>query len=114
MTEIFVFGSNLAGRHGRGAAVEARQRYGAVYGEGRGRTGNAYGIPTKNRSIQTLLLSDIIMHIKEFIEYAKENPDLKFRVTKIGCGLAGYNEEDIAPHFKDAPDNCELPENWRV
>lgn len=114
MSHIFVFGSNKAGRHGKGAAMFAKQKYGAVYGVGVGRTGNAYAIPTKDEFIRTLPLQVINKYVKDFVEYAKANPDLKFQVTKIGCGLAGYQEYDIKPMFADAPENCILPEGWRL
>lgn len=111
--EIFVFGSNLAGRHGKGAALDARNKYGAVYGVGVGRTGNAYALPTKDFNLRVLPLSDIASYVHYFKAYATSNPELKFLVTKIGCGLAGYKEFQIAPMFKDAPINCNLPEGWR-
>lgn len=109
---IFVFGSNLAGRHGRGAALHARQKHGAEYGVGEGRTGNSYAIPTKDERIKTRPLSDVRDSVDTFIEYAKANPDLLFKVTKVGCGLAGFKEYEIAPLFKNAPDNCDLPDGW--
>lgn len=111
---IFVFGSNLAGRHGKGAALHARKHYGAVYGVGVGRTGNAYAIPTKDENLKTLPLLVIFTHIEYFKLYARKNPDLTFEVTRVGCGLAGYTDADIAPLFKDAPENCILPEGWRI
>jgi len=110
---IFVFGSNLAGRHGKGAALAATKTYGAVYGIGEGRTGNSYALPTKDANIKTRSLVDVRDSVNKFIEYAINNPDLDFQVTKIGCGLAGFKESDIAPLFKNAPVNCYLPENWR-
>jgi hypothetical protein len=88
---IFVFGSNLAGRHGRGAALCAKNAHGAVYGVGVGRTGNAYAIPTKDERIRTLPLERIAPYVSAFLDYARANPDLEFEVTKIGCGLAGYS-----------------------
>lgn len=109
---IFVFGSNLAGRHGKGAALYARQHYGAEYGVGVGRTGNSYAIPTKDKNIKTLPLDIIQQYVDDFLFYAHSRKDLEFLVTKIGCGLAGYTEEQIAPMFRHAPDNCQLPENW--
>lgn len=109
---IFVFGSNLAGRHGLGAARYARAHYGAVYGEGNGRTGNAYAIPTKDENIQTLPLYKIKAYVDEFMDYARCHPDLRFFVTKVGCGLAGYRNKDIAPMFKGAPNNCEFDQEW--
>lgn len=109
---IFVFGSNLAGRHGKGAALTARKDWGAVYGIGIGRTGDSYAIPTKGYALEVLSLAIINVHIMNFIQYAKEHPELDFYVTKIGCGLAGYKEEQIIPMFAKAPRNCRLPEGW--
>jgi hypothetical protein len=111
--EIFVFGSNLAGRHGKGAALHARQKYGAVYGVGVGRTGSAYAIPTKDHSIQTLPLESILPYVESFLHYANEHSELTFLVTRVGCGLAGYKDSDIAPMFYGAPSNCKLPEEWK-
>jgi len=105
---IFVFGSNLAGRHGKGAALTARQLHSAQYGVGKGRTGNSYAIPTKDANLRTLPIEEIQEYISEFIVYAKENPDLHFYVTRIGCGLAGYTETQIKPMFEGAPANCEF------
>lgn len=112
--KIFVFGSNLAGRHGAGAALFARQNHGAIYGQGVGRQGNSYGIPTKDWNIHTLPLKDIREFVNEFLDYATCHQDLTFQVTRIGCGLAGYKDADIAPMFEDAPANCELPEEWKA
>lgn len=111
---IFVFGSNLAGRHGAGAALAARHEHGAVYGVGEGRTGNSYAIPTKDHNIRTRALPDIAASVQTFIDYAAANPELMFNVTRIGCGYAGYTDSDIAPMFKDAPSNCVLPHEWRT
>ena len=110
---IFVFGSNLAGRHGKGAALEAKRNHGAVYGQGVGPQGNSYAIPTKNEWLQTMDLADINYFVRMFIHYAELHPELTFNVTRIGCGLAGYNDWQIAPMFHDAPTNCNLPEGWR-
>lgn len=112
-SKIFVFGSNLAGRHGKGAALTAYKNHGAIYGQGIGRQGNSYAIPTKNQSLKTLPLITIFHYVLDFIEYARKHPEEKFLITKIGCGLAGYKESDIAPMFRDAPNNCQLPEGWR-
>lgn len=106
---VFVFGSNLAGRHGKGAALFARQQRGAVYGQGAGPQGNAYAIPTKDANLKVLPLEEIERFVRTFIVYAATNPELEFQVTAIGCGLAGYKPEQIAPMFKDAPLNCHLP-----
>lgn len=105
---IFVFGSNLAGRHGKGAALEARQKYNAEYGVGVGRTGNAYAIPTKGHRLEVLALDTIKRYVDNFLVYARQNPELQFKVTAIGCGLAGYTPEQIAPMFKGYPENCVL------
>jgi len=110
---IFVFGSNLAGRHGKGATLTALLKHGAFYGQGHGRQGNSYAIPTKDIRIQTLPLPAIHLYVGIFIDYAKKHPELTFNVTRIGCGLAGYTDGDIAPMFEDAPDNCILPYGWR-
>jgi len=110
---IFVFGSNLAGRHGKGAALYARNSHGAEYGVGVGRTGNAYAIPTKDKRLRTLPLTRIAKYVSEFLDYARSHPELKFEVTKIGCGLAGYQEHEIRPMFAGAPMNCYLPDWWR-
>lgn len=111
-TLIFVFGSNLAGCHGKGAALHARQHYGAVYGIGKGRTGDAYAIPTKDAQLCSLPVSQIRAYVAEFIAYAAANPHLIFEVTKIGCGLAGNSEDQIKPLFNVAPPNCRLPKGW--
>jgi len=111
---IFVFGSNLAGRHGKGAALYARNLYGAKHGVGVGRTGNAYAIPTKDELIRTLPLPRIAKYVSDFLDYARLHPELEFEVTKIGCGLAGYHEHEIKPMFFDAPLNCRLPDQWRI
>lgn len=110
---IFVFGSNLSGRHGKGAALCARNEYGAEYGVGVGRTGNAYALPTKDERIRTLPLPRIAGYVADFLKYARAHPELEFQVTKIGCGLAGYKECEIAPMFGGAPMNCHLPDGWR-
>lgn len=111
---IFVFGSNLAGRHGKGAALTAYREHGAVYGQGFGLQGNSYGIPTKDENLNTLPLHKIQQYVDTFVKFAVLNPELRFNVTRIGCGLAGYEDTDIAPMFHSAPDNCVLPAGWRV
>lgn len=110
--KIFVFGSNLAGRHGKGAALAAARWHGAQYGVGSGRTGNSYAIATKDYNLKVLPLGLIASGVRIFLDYARANPDLEFLVTALGTGLAGYSHEDIAPMFIDAPDNCRLPQEW--
>lgn len=110
---IFVFGSNLAGRHGAGAALWARQHRGAIYGQGEGLQGCSYGIATKDGTLKTRTLSAIYRSVRTFIDFARSRPDLTFQITPIGCGLAGYRHEDIAPMFRDAPENCTLPDEFK-
>lgn len=102
---VFVFGSNLAGRHGKGAALYARKHWGAIYGVGEGFQGNSYAIPTKDENLNTLPLEQIKLHIESFLEAAKYAVDKSFLVTAIGCGLAGYSPEQIFPMFENAPEN---------
>ena len=110
---VFVFGSNLAGRHGRGSALEALQHWGAKYGVGYGRQGQSYAIPTKGENLEVLPLEDIQMWVNIFLAYTNRHPELTFKVVKIGCGLAGYKEQEIMPFFTDAPVNVDLPRGWR-
>lgn len=113
MTEpVFVFGSNLAGRHGKGAALWARHHAGAVYGVGEGPQGNSYAIPTKDKNIQSLTLGEIEDGVERFLSYARANPDKTFRLTPIGCGLAGFCRGEIEPMFAGAPDNVIWPPEW--
>lgn len=111
--EIFVFGSNIIGRHGAGAAKEAVVRHGAIMGIGIGRQGNSYAIPTKETPYKTLPLGVIQHYVKGFLDYAYDAPHLKFFVTRIGCGFAGYTDQQIAPMFANATANCRLPPEWR-
>jgi hypothetical protein len=110
--EIFVFGSNLAGRHGKGSALEARLNHGAKYGCGVGRQGQSYAIPTKDKNLVVLDLNVIEKYVDEFVSYAILNPDLVFNVVKVGCGLAGYKDEEMAPLFKNVPNNVKLHPDW--
>lgn len=110
--EIFVFGSNLAGRHGKGAALAAACEHGAIYGVGEGRQGNSYAIPTKDRMLRPLELAAIRVYVERFLAYAREHPELRFRLTAVGCGLAGYTPFWIAPMFAGAPPNCALPHEF--
>lgn len=107
--EIFVFGSNLAGMHGAGAAYLAFQKFGAVMGCGVGLRGQSYAIPTMQGGVET-----IKPYVDDFIAYAKSRPDLFFYVTRIGCGIAGFRDKDIAPLFKDAAgvENICLPKSF--
>ena len=107
--EIFVFGSNLKGVHGGGASYIAYRKFGAVMGQGVGLQGQSYAIPTMQGGIET-----IRPYVEEFIGFAKENPNLTFLVTRIGCGIAGFTDMEIAPLFENAHnvENIVLPPNW--
>ena len=109
---VFCFGSNLAGIHGAGAARFARMEHGAKMGRGIGMQGNSYAIPTKGHKIECIPLDDVKPYIDQFIEFARDYPEMTFQVTRIGCGLAGFKDEDIAPLFKDAPKNCQFDAAW--
>ena len=112
--EIFVFGSNLAGRHGAGAAKFALENHGAIRHVGVGLQGDSYGIPTKDQNIETLPLPYIKVYVNQFIEFAQLMPNLIFNVTAIGCGLAGYTPSQIAPMFSSASGlpNVRLPKEF--
>lgn len=112
--EIFVFGSNLAGIHGAGAARQAYEKFGATWGQGEGLSGQSYALPTKDYSIKTLSIKKIKSHVAKFLKVAQTREDLTFLVTCVGCGLAGYRYEDIAPLFfqSKVPPNVVLPEEF--
>lgn len=107
--EIFVFGSNLRGAHGGGAARLAYERFGAVWGQGVGLQGRCYAIPTMQGGVET-----IKPYVDDFIEFAYLHPELKFLVTRIGCGIAAFTPEEIAPLFEEALDydNVILPKDF--
>lgn len=110
--EIFVFGSNLAGEHGGGAALLAWRKWGAIWGQGAGLQGQTYGIPTMHGGPDT-----IKPYVDEFISFAKEHPEMTFLVTEIGCGIAGFKPSEIAPLFRNGTDvpNIYLPQRfWDV
>jgi len=115
--EVFVFGSNTGGHHGAGAALRALD-FGAQYGKGVGRYGSTYAIPTKQMpGLVTMSLEHIYYYVRRFAEYVADDPDSKFLVTKIGCGLAGYTVAEIAPLFYTAfegvlPNNVVFPEDF--
>lgn len=113
--KIFVFGSNLAGRHIKGTALRAYQEHGAIYGEGMGLQGNSYAIPVRDEEFAALPLIKIQKYINQFIRFAELNPNLEFEVSRLGCGetAIGYEDEDIAPMMTNAPMNCILPVGWR-
>ena len=112
--QVFVFGSNEAGIHGAGAAKLAEEKFGAIRGMGYGLQGKSFGIPTKDLFIRTLSLDKIEFYVYSFLTEAMEYPDIEFLVTKIGCALAGYSEDQIANLFKGKfiPENVTLPESF--
>ena len=112
MTDIFVFGSNLAGRHGAGAALYALKERGAVLFQGEGLQGTSYGIATKDERIRTRGLVEIEKSVMEFLRFAESRPDLTFDITPIGCGLAGYKRAQIKPMFEGMPPNCRFNKTW--
>lgn len=107
--EIFVFGSNLQGAHAGGAARIAYNNFGAIWGQGVGLQGQSYGIPTMQGGVET-----VRPYVDEFIQFAKDHPELTFLVTRIGCGIAGFTDAQIAPLFEKAHsmENVILPEGW--
>lgn len=111
--EIFVFGSNLAGRHGAGSAFHAYRWFGACAGVGVGLHGHSYAIPTKDERLQSLSLKIIEPFAQRFVEYARAMPHLTFRLVAIGCGLAGYTPEQMAPMFTNAPGNVIMPNEFK-
>jgi hypothetical protein len=115
---VFVFGSNLAGIHGAGAAKAAHNYFGAEWGNPHGMQGNSYAIPTKNATITETLSFDVIRgFIAEFVQYASNHPEVEFFITRVGCGLAGCKDSEIAPMFKEAGcsglKNCSFPRQWQ-
>lgn len=114
--EIFVFGSNEEGRHGKGMALEAIAKHGAIYGQARGLQGNAYAIVTKDLQAPrhpSILRWRIELEVHAFLWFARCHPRWKFVVTPIGCGLAGFEVDDIAPMFAGAPRNVVLPDVFK-
>jgi hypothetical protein len=107
--EVFVFGSNLDGAHGGGAARMAYRQFGAVWGQGVGLQGQSYGIPTMHGGV------DVIKpYVDQFIDFARQHQELTFLVTRIGCGIAGFTDDEISPLFEKAHDieNIVLPPGW--
>ena len=112
---IFVFGSNKAGIHGAGAAKYALKHHGAKMYIGQGLVGNSYALPTKGWHIEEIPLLEIKNSVTRFLEVAEywSSRSGEFQVTRVGCGLGGHKDSDIAPLFRDAPDNCLFDEYWR-
>lgn len=112
--EIFVFGSNTAGRHGKGAALEAVKNHGAIYGKGFGLQGNSYAIPTKDNNLNPIPKYGIAVEVIKFNMFTWNHPEMQFKVTRIGCGLAGYRDDEIAFLFTGANhNNTRFDEAWK-
>jgi hypothetical protein len=114
---IFVFGSNEKGIHGGGAAKVARTNHGAVTGQGFGPMGQSFGIPTCSKPTGEpgfeIPAEKLAYYVACFIAYARHYPGETFQVTKVGCGLAGWTNEQVAPLFASAPDNCQFDTEWQ-
>lgn len=107
--DIFVFGSNLQGQHLGGAARVAYEKFGAIWGQGVGIQGQSYAIPTMQGGVET-----IKPYVDDFIKLAREWDQNTFYVTRIGCGIAGFSDEEIAPLFAEAYGlyNVRLPKSF--
>jgi hypothetical protein len=112
-TEIFVFGSNESGIHGAGAARYAKINYGAIMGIGFGFSGTSFAIPTKDFHIETLPFDTVKKYIRAFIFQADFHPEWNYKVTRIGCGLAGFNDEEISPLFKNCGNHFSFDSFWK-
>ena len=110
--QIFVFGSNLAGKHNGGGAKIALEKFGAIYGEGVGFQGQSYAIPTLDANFQKIDLTEIRFYIDLFFQFAYNHPQYEFLVTKIGCGIAGYEVSEIAPLLLNPFKNIILPKEF--
>lgn len=104
--KVFVFGSNLAGKHLGGAAYFAFEHHGAIIGQGEGLQGESYALPTMDKNLFPLTLEEVKEHVNKFLKFASENSGLEFHITAVGCGIAGFKREDIIPMFAGAPENC--------
>ena len=112
--EYFVFGSNLLGSHGAGAALFAKENFGAIEGQAEGLQGRCYAIPTLTKDFQQREYSDLKTSIQKFMNFAIENPDKKFLMSAIGTGIAGFSESYMQGFFRyiDVPDNIIKPKGW--
>lgn len=110
--DVFVFGSDLAGRHNWGDALTALREHGAVYGRAVGLQGKSYGIPIQDEQGKLLPLPVIAQYIEAFLRFAATHRELRFSVTRLACGRNKYRDEQIAPLFANAPQNCQLPKSW--
>lgn len=119
--KVFVFGSNLLGLHGGGAAKFAMDYCRAIWGIGQGYQNSSiadgvgcYALPTKYTPAESMTITEVFYAIRLFVAYARTAKNFTFFVTRVGCGLAGFTDEEIAPSFFNAPDNCILPPEWKA
>lgn len=110
--DVFVFGSDLAGRHAGGDALRALRHYGAIYGCGVGLQGRSYAIPVRDEHGKLMPIAVIARYVKAFLRFAAIHREMTFHVSRIGCGRGGYRDDEIAPLFAGAPPNCRLPKGW--
>jgi hypothetical protein len=113
MSRIFVFGANLDGNHAGGSARYAHLNRGAEMGVDEGPTGTAYALPTVGHNFARMDLAQVTVHVRRFLVYAVAHPEDEFQVTRVGCGLAGFSDQQISTLFVDAPPNCLFDEVWR-
>jgi len=111
--QIFVFGSNLAGIHAGGAAKQAHEQFGAIWGQGEGIQGQSYAFPTLTKSFKKVTPVTLVCNATRLFKCCEDNPDKEFLLTRVGCGIAGFQDEDIRPLFENHPNNLILPEEWR-
>jgi hypothetical protein len=112
ITDVFVFGADLAGRHREGDALKALRRHGAVYGRGVGLQGRSYAVPVRDEHDRLLPLPVIARYVQAFLRFAAIHAHATFHVSRVGCGRDAYRDEQIAPLFAGAPGNCRLPRGW--
>lgn len=110
--QVFVFGSNLAGKHGGGAARQALESFGAKLGNGRGMQGQSWALPTLGFNFEKLSLDEIEENLNDLKEYAQHNPNTEFLLTKIGCGIANFEVSEIAQLCSNMPSNVILPKEF--
>lgn len=110
--QVFVFGSNMAGKHHGGAAKQAADQFGAEYGVGEGPTGQCYAFPTLTEDFQRVSNTQLKASRLKFYKYAEKHPETEFLLTKVGCGIAGFSESTMKRHFSNAPKNIRKPDGW--
>lgn len=110
--QIFVFGSNLAGEHAGGAALQAKEQFGAIEGQGEGLQGQSYAFPTLDLKMNKQIKLDLDMSVAKLYGECNDHPDKEFLLTKVGCGIAKYPESFMRSLFINHPNNLILPKDW--